>query len=162
MRLSACLLILAACMWAQSDTETAKAAVERAQTVTVSSLDSRLPKVSLKFFLEYEAAGSPITWGICQAGDKKNPGDKSGTSICVEAGFDLNDRVSVSVLISVGGAGSSATPKLIRATVTDMSAQPHTVHRLGDLPMEMHRAKPRLPQEPPIALGLLWIQQNAG
>jgi len=165
MRLSVCVLILGVLGWAQSTTEAEKAAIQRAQSLTVASLDKRLPKVSLKFFLEYEADGAPVTWDICDCVEKtSNPANECGdASTCVEANFDLNDRISVSVVVSVesSGAGSSTAPKLVRATVREMGAV-HTVRRLGDLPMEMHRQKPRLPQEPPMPVASLQISPNEG
>lgn len=157
MRTTACLLVLATFVWPQSTDETDKAAIQRAQGLMVSSLDDRLPKVSLKFFLEYEAAGAPVTWGMCDCGDSDKKHATDSAPIYVEADFDLNDRTTVSVIISLGstGKGVASAAAFLRATVSDMGAVARTVHRLGDLPREIHRPKPRLPQEPPLPVGAL-------
>jgi len=60
--LSPCFLLLTVCSWAQSPSarKTEQAAIQSAKKLLVSSLDSSLPKVSLEFFLKYEAPGVPI------------------------------------------------------------------------------------------------------
>lgn len=163
MHTSACLLLLAAFMWPQSTDESDKAAIQRAQNLLASSLDGRLPKVSLKFFLEYEATGAPVTWSICDCGgsDKaRNSGDT--TPICVEADFDPNNRTTVSVIVSLvsAGEGSGTVPAFLRGTVSNMAAVERTVHRLGDLPMELQRPKSRLPHELPLPAGASFRQRS--
>jgi len=144
-------LLLTTCLWAQTGTE--EVAIREAQSLRASSLDGRLPNISLKFLLEYEARGAPVKWEVRDCGElaAKSTTESGDASTCIEASFDPDDRTSVALIISIpdSGNGSHAAPAtLLRATISDMGAPVRTTRRLGDLPMELHRPKPRLPQEP--------------
>lgn len=84
-------------------------------------------------------------------------GVQTESLLCVQADFDLNDKTTVSVVITLGNpnAEPSPIPALVRATVSNLGVPIRTLHRLGDLPMELHRPKPRLPQELPLQVGAL-------
>jgi hypothetical protein len=153
-------MMLTACLRAQSTADVDKAAIQHAKNLVASSLDGRLPKVTRAFLLNYEAGGAPVTWRICDCKEEAGMparGVQTESPLCVEADFDLNDKTTVSVVISLGNPSAEPTPipALVRATVRNMGVPIRTFHRLGDLPMELHRPKPRLPQELPLQVGAL-------
>ena len=143
-------------LWAQPSAgeKTDEAAIQRAKSVLVSSLDSSLPKVSLEFFLNYEAGGTPIKWGVTDCGEQTgNPSLDHGSDsdMCVEADFE-KDQTDVAVLVSVGRfeKGPSGTPAFFSASLTGPSGQKHSLRRLGELPKELHRPAPRMPRDLPV------------
>ena len=73
--------LFACSLWAQQAADKPeKAAIQRAKNVLVSSLDSSLPKVSLEFFLNYEAGGAPIQWEVNDCGQQsRKPSTDRGT-----------------------------------------------------------------------------------
>jgi hypothetical protein len=155
MILSLCFLLFAVCLCAQSSPadKREKAVIQRAKNLLVSSLDNSLPKVTLEFFLQYEAGDAPIRWEVNDCGEETgNPTMDRGRDfpMCVEADFDVNHQ-AVSVLVSVGTfkKGTSGVPILFSLTITGVSGVVRTLHHLGDLPMELHRPLPKLPQDSP-------------
>jgi hypothetical protein len=144
------LIVFAACAGAQSSTHSSQAAIERAKKLTVSSLDSRLPKVSLEFFLNYEAEGLPVTWKIvdCVEPNTTSPKDLASASTCVEADFSLKNGTTGTVVVSVGSTEQlQEAQKLVRATITNRGGTPRPVQRLGDLPQELQRPAPKGPRD---------------
>jgi hypothetical protein len=142
-------------LWAQPSAgeKTDQAAIQRAKSVLVSSLDSSLPKVSLEFFLNYESGGEDIRWEVNDCGEQTgNPATDRGTDtpMCVEADF-AKDQTDVTVLVSVGTfqKGPSGKPALFGVTVHGPSGRVHSL-RLGDLPKELHRPAPRMPRDLPV------------
>lgn len=149
-------LLLTGTLWARplAGEKTEQAAVQRAKSALVSSLDSSLPKVSLEFFLNYEAGGAPIKWGVtdCEEQTRTPPIDHgSDSDVCVEADFE-KDQADVTVLVSVGTfeKGPSGAPAFFSASVTGPSGQRHSLRCLGDLPKELHRPAPRMPRDLPV------------
>jgi hypothetical protein len=143
-----CLLTVPTLLAAQSsgDINSQKAAIERAQNVLVSTFDSSLPKVTLKFFLESESEGAKIEWEVNDCGEQT--GDAAvdrGRDIptCVEANLKLKDQRSVAVMVAVGSVkkGLSGSPSLFSSTVTDENGS-HSV-RLIELPAQIHRGRPK-------------------
>src|SRR5258708_5987816 len=99
-------VLLTVSLWGQkrSTNGNEDAAILRAKNVLVSSLDRSLPKVSLDFFLKYEAGGSPIHWEVNHCGEQPwSPATDHGSDppMCAEADF-AKDQTDVSVLVSVG------------------------------------------------------------
>jgi hypothetical protein len=169
MILSLWVLLLTVCLWAQpsSTNRTEKAAIRRAKNLKVSTFDRSLPNVSLKFFLRNEGGGAPIKWEVNDCGEQtENPATDRGrdSPMCVEADFDVKDRNAVTVLVSVGTfeGGPSGVPALLRVTITDISGISRPVRHLSDLPMELHRPAPRLPQDLPVPVGALSSVPNHG
>jgi len=71
-RVSGLTLALIACsLWAQPShsNQSEEAAIQRAKTLLVSSLDRGLPRVTLEFFLKYEGRGAPIQWRTIHCGN---------------------------------------------------------------------------------------------
>ena len=82
--------------------------IKRARNLLVSSLDDRLPKVTLEFFLQYEGEGAPIKWSVenCDQQEHQDP----AASICVHAEVALKENRSATVVVSPGKVGTrSAT-----------------------------------------------------
>jgi hypothetical protein len=149
---SLCLLVVAGKIGAQSSQghQLQAAAVERAKSVLVSSLDRSLPKVSLEFFLKYEAEGSPVEWSVGDCGKNDvTPNDPHDMSACVEADFDVNNQ-AVSVVVSMGTSKAGARgPALFSAAITDFAGTVHPLGHLAQLPMMLHRPLRRLPRDNP-------------
>jgi hypothetical protein len=144
--------LFAACACAQSSNGVSQSIIGRAKKFTVASLDSRLPKVSLEFFLNYEAQGLPVTWQIADCGGTNtiSPKDFASDSRCIEADFSLKNGTTVTVVVSVRNSGQTQrVDKLVRATITNLGGTPRPVRRLGDLPMELQRPAPKGPRDLP-------------
>ena len=155
--LGAWLALLSASLCAQStpDRKAVDGSIDRAKHLIVSSVDRRLPKVSLEFFLEYEAEGAPVSWEKTDCGaDAKSRGGND-LPVCVEADFDLHHR-TVAVTVSLGEVTKeSAGPTAFDVTISEPDGATHTVRRLGDLPMELHRPPPKFPAELPTRVSSL-------
>ena len=156
MILSFCLLLIGS-LFAQTPgaDKTDQAAIQRAQSALVSSLDSSLPKVSLEFFLKYESGGADIHWEVNDCGEQKgNPAtDRASDSpMCVEADF-AKDQTDVTVTVSVGTfqKGPSGKLMLFGVTVHGPSGRVHSL-RLGDLPKELHRPTRGMPRDLPLPI----------
>ncbi|HZC24901.1 MAG TPA: hypothetical protein VE866_16300 [Candidatus Binatia bacterium] len=137
-------LLVSICLWAQSPPaeKTEQSAIARAKKIQASTIDTRLPKVSLEFFLSYESEGSPINWDVNDCGEQTgNPSADQGRNLptCVEADFDVHHR-SVSIIIAVG------PPGFFSGTITDADGDSHSIQRLGDLPAQLRRFFPRQPR----------------
>jgi hypothetical protein len=136
--------------------KTEHAALQRAKSALVSSLDSSLPKVSLEFFLNYESGGADIRWEVNDCGEQTgNPVTDRGSDspMCVEADF-AKDQTSVTVLVSVGTFknGPCGAPTLFNMTVQGPSGKIHALRRLGDLPKELHRPTRGMPRDLPVPI----------
>ena len=146
--------LLASFFWAQGPTigKTEQAAIQRAKTTLVSSLDSSLPKVTLEFFLNYESGGADIRWEVNDCGEQTgNPVDRrDDIPMCVEADF-AKDQTTVTVTVSVGTfkKGVSGAPALFYMAVQDSSGKSHSLRRLSELPKELHRPAPKSPRDLP-------------
>jgi hypothetical protein len=142
-------LILASLgLYAQSSgNKQEKAAIDHAKAALVSSLDDRLPKITLEYFLAYESEGAEIHWEVNDCGEQSGNPDADRDRdfpMCVEADFDLHHRaVTVSITIGTFKKGPSGNPALFSASITDPDGKAHPVQRLGDLPKELRRPLPR-------------------
>jgi hypothetical protein len=153
-------LMAAVFLWAQPPTskKIEKAAIRRAKSAMVSTFDRGLPKVTLEFFLNYEAAGATVPWGVADCGEQSgDPAIDRGRDfpMCVEAYFVVKGGISVGVVVAVGTLkkGLSGTPELSSVTVSDSRGGFRTVRQLGDLPKELHRPLPRQPLDIEISVG---------
>jgi len=151
MILSLLVLQLTACSWAQPSSASGmeEAAIRRAKSIVVSSLDRNLPDVRLEFFLEYEGNDAPIRWKVSECGKPSgNPATDRGddSPMCVEAHFVIKSGNAVTVLVSLGKfkAGPAAGAKLLQVSITNMGRTVRSFDHLGDLPMELHRPGPKL------------------
>ena len=155
MILCASLALFTTFAWAQSTSadKTEQAALQRAKSALVSSLDSSLPKVSLEFFLNYESGGADIRWEVNDCGEQSgNPATDRGSDspMCVEADF-TKDQTDVTVIVSVGTfqKGPSGRPALFGVTVHGPRGRVHSL-RLRDLPKELHRPTHGMPRDLPL------------
>jgi len=154
MTLSLWFLIAGVFLWAQphSSSKTERTAIQRAKNVLVASLDRGLPKVSLEFFLKYEAGGEPIHWEVNDCGEEDGSAPSGLDSpMCVEADFQ-KERTGVTVMVLVGTftRGLSRAPTLYGVTVADQGGSSRRVRQLSDLPMELRRPAPRTPRDLPV------------
>ena len=144
--LLACVLVVGVIVQNVREQKTEKAAIERAQNTLVSTFDSSLPKVSLKFFLESEADGAKISWEMNDCGEQSgNPAVDRGRDLptCVEARFTLKDQRTFDVMVALGTVkkGLSGAPTLFSSTMTDENGT-HAI-KLIELPAKIHRGKPK-------------------
>jgi hypothetical protein len=139
------------------DGQAEKAAIQRAKNQIVSSFDRTLPNVTLEFFLNYEAEGAAVKWEVNDCGEQfaiRSPDRKYEDRLCVEADFDFEKQISVTVVVSVGALakGAPGSPALAGVTITDHNGQSVLQH-LSDLPKELHRPYPR--QSRPVLMSAL-------
>ena len=153
------LLVIFSCPLALAEHANDKAAVERAKAILVSSLDSSLPKVSLEFFLKYEAGGEPIHWAVNDCGDEglnHSTHRGQGSGVCVEADFDFKHQaVAVSIALGKDTQKSTKNPSLDSAVITGMGGNRHPLRRLGELPAQLHRPLRRVPRDLPLPTGAM-------
>jgi hypothetical protein len=156
--LSLSFVLLAVSLWGQrqSTNGNQEAAILRAKNVLVSSLDRSLPKVSLDFFLKYEAGGSPIQWEVNGCGEQPgSPASDHGSDppMCAEADF-AKHQTDVSVLVSVGTfkRGPIGVPAFFSVKVNGPGGRSLRLRRLGDLPKELNRPAPRMPRDLPVPI----------
>jgi hypothetical protein len=159
--LALCFLLLAAHLCAQprSEDKMERAAIQRVKNLLVSSLDRSLPNVSLEFFLKNEGGGAPVKWEVNDCGEQTgNPAADEGRDfpMCVEARMDLKDGHTVTVVVTVGTfkRGLVGAPTLFSAAVTYRGLV-RPVHRLSDLPKELHRPQSKQPRDLPTPVGAL-------
>lgn len=132
----------------------AAAAIKHAKGTMVSNFDGILPKVNLEFFLEYEGGGAPIRWEVNDCGEQTSvpaPDRGRDRSICVVANMDSKNGMNLAVFLAVGtvAKGLSSAPALLSVILTDANGFSRDLHRLGELPKELHRPSPRMPKELP-------------
>ena len=159
-RTTSLIFVLLTCsLWAQDPypSKEEEATIQRVKGLLAASLDPRLPKVTLEFFLQYEGEGAPIKWrmGNCdQLGRKPVTNSKQGSTVCVKAEIDLKDNRSVMVVVSLGTPKPRTTsvPTLFSVMITDQGWM-RDVQRLSDLPMELHRPLPKSPRDLPLPAG---------
>ena len=153
------LFALTSSMWPQSRPGAGKetSSIRTAKALLISSLDSSLPKITLEYFLEYEGEGAQILWQAtnCGAQSDNSSADRSRISFtCVQADMDTQSG-SLSVLLSMEQGDKSTTrgPSIIRLAVVDTFGRVHALHRLGEVPKELHRPVPKGPRDLPMPVG---------
>lgn len=126
-----------------------KAALDKGQNVLISTFDSALPKVSLRYFLESESDGAKINWEVNDCGEQT--GDPAvdrerDVPTCVEASFTLKDKRTIDVMVAVGSVktGLAIKPTLFSCTITDENGT--RTLKLIELPAQIHRGRPQAPQ----------------
>lgn len=126
-----------------------RAALERAKSVLVSTLDRTLPRVSLEFFLSNESDGARIQWEVNDCGEQTgSPEANRGRDfpMCVEAEVFLKDQRSLNVSIVVGTfkKGLTEKPWVWSVTLTENDGKVRSI-TLRQIPVELHR-----PERPPV------------
>lgn len=142
---SVVVLCFSANVWSQNAKRDALA-IERVKTTLASSLDTALPRISLKRFLENAGQGVPIQWEVNDCGEQTGePATDAGRDfpLCVEADIKLQDRRGVTLLVSVGTfkRGLQGRPALFSLIVIDEGGEARSLRRLGELPAELQRPK---------------------
>lgn len=149
--LTTCVCLLTSVLLSQSDSE--NTAISQVKRTLASQVDSRLPKVSLEYFLSYEAGGSPVQWEVNDCNTQVGPTvnkHEGGTPVCVEADFDGNRR-SVNVFVSIRTANDAGrnAPAFFDATVTEIDGSQRHLRQLADLPAALHRPMHPSPRDIP-------------
>jgi hypothetical protein len=155
--LSLTLISLSLCALAQTPSlsKNDEQTIQHVKSLLASSFDSRLPRVSLEYFLAYETDGAPAKWiigGCSRQSTDNSDGVGHNRPICVQADFDLNDGGALTILIRVEESQNwkLADASLMTLTVTKSTGNFRQIRSLGDLPMELHRAFPsKIPKDLP-------------
>jgi len=133
-----------------SSTIRERAAVLHAKNLLVSSLDSRLPRISLEYFLAYEAEGVPGKWAIVKC-DNQSKQPNVSPVLCVKTDFELKNGNYLTLVIELEGTqnGKFTGEKMVRVTVNNPTGEVRQVQNLGDLPMALHRRPSKAGSRPP-------------
>lgn len=120
--------------------------VQYVKSLSASSFDSRLPRISLDYFLAYETKDAHAEWIVTRC-DEHAAGPKHNSPICVQADFDLNSGGLLTILIRVDEPQDEQlrSESLVRLEVTEASGHVRQIRNLIDLPMELHRIRPSTP-----------------
>ena len=149
-------LLFPFCLFAQVPPadQTEAGDIRRVKTLLVSLLDRGLPKVTLDFFLKYEAGGAPIKWKVTDCGERMGVLADDRSPLCVAADFSLKDGRAATVLLSVARleSGRREITEFYDGWVTYPGGTIHHFRQLSDLPAELHRPIPKGPRDlpPPI------------
>jgi hypothetical protein len=170
---SLAVLSLSLCASAQprSSDNSTQAAIRYVKTLSTSSFDSRLPRISFADFLSYETGSVQGKWAIVecekQIVPERNYANQDVTT-CVQADYDVKrtehlDRPArslsrgglLTILISVETSknGQFRGEAILNLAVTDATGAVHQIRNLADLPMELHRPPPRTPKDLPVPVG---------
>lgn len=131
-----------------------KNAVQHAKNLLAASLDSRLPRIPLVYFLDYETDGAPRTWMIAPCDKQSKQPDvalTSGAAVCVRAQYELKGGEYLTVLITFEETqtGKLAEQPIVKVMVGQMTGEVRAIRSLGDLPMELHRRLDGAPSKTP-------------
>jgi hypothetical protein len=130
------------------------AVIQYVKNLSAASFDSRLPRVSLEYFLEYETEGAPAKWTIGGCGEpstSRNADPGLNSPICVHADFDLDNGSTLTILIQVEGSQRQKSPDsfVVSLSITELTGSVRQIRSLGDLPMELHRWPAKTPKDLP-------------
>lgn len=133
----------------RSSTKNEEAVIQHVKNLLASSFDTRLPRVSLEYFLAYETDGAPAKWIVTEC---EEHAAKRNSPTCVQADFDLNNGSGLTILIRVEGSRSqnSTDSSVVSLSVTGLTGNVRQIRSLGDLPMELHRMPSRTPKDLPL------------
>jgi hypothetical protein len=130
------------------------AVIQHVKDLLASSFDSRLPRVSLEYFLDYETDGAPAKWILTECekpSANRDVAPRRNSPKCIRADFDLSDGGALTILIRVRESQNpqSSSESLVNLTITDATGKVRQISSLGDLPMELHRWPSRIPKDVP-------------
>lgn len=126
-----------------------QAAIRAAKAALISSFDSNLPRISLEYFLAYEAAGAPVVWDttLCPLTPRR---EAANAHTCVLATIELNDGRLAMVSVAVPTPRMAAGPVELRSVmITDEWGAAVRKISLIELPAAIHRKWPKMPQLDP-------------
>ena len=166
-------LSLSLCDSAQPRTSdnSAQAVIRYVKTLSASSFDGRLPRISLADFLSYESGSVQGNWAVVECEKRATTAGnyaKRDSPTCVQADYDLKPAEHldgparslsrggvVAILISVERAkdGHLGGQAILKLAVTDSTGTVHQIRNPADLPMELHRPPPRTPKDVPFPVG---------
>jgi hypothetical protein len=128
------------------ETKIQQAAIRAAKAALISGFDSSLPRISLEYFLAYEAAGAPVAWDTtpCPLTPRREAGN---AHTCVLATIELNDGRLAMVSVAVPAPGIAAGSVELRSVlITEEWGAAVRKISLIELPAAIHRKWPKTPQ----------------
>lgn len=139
----------------RSSAKTEATAIQHLKNLSASSFDSRLPRVSLEYFLAYETNDAPAKWALTECEKQSTDGNvaqRHNSPHCIQADFDLNDGGALTIVIRVEESQNEQFSNgfLVGLTVLDVTGKVRQIRSLGDLPMELHRLPSRTPKDLPL------------
>jgi hypothetical protein len=170
---SLAVLSLSLCSSAQprrSDNST-QPAIRFVKTLSTSSFDSRLPRISLADFLSYETGSLQGKWAVVGCEKQTVPAaDHANQDLvtCVQADYDVKRSeldtpgwwslsggglVTILVAVKTSTNGQFRADAILNLAFTDVTGVVHQIRNLADLPMELHRLAPRTPKDLPVPVG---------
>jgi hypothetical protein len=143
-------LSLCAVGQARSSSNNDGVVIQQVKNLFASSFDSRLPRVSLEYFLAYETDGAASRWVIseCEKQSANRSADpRRNSSLCVRANFDLNSGGALTILIRVEKSQNEqfCRESVVSLAVTELTGTVRQIRSLSDLPMELHSVFPSKP-----------------
>ena len=153
---SLALISLSLCAPAQTPSANVDAKlIQYVKNLLASSFDTRLPRVSLEYFLAYETGDASAKWTITECKEHSAGGSadaKRNSPTCVQADFDLNNGSGLTILIRVERSRSqkSTDSSVVSLSVTGLTGNVRQIRSLGGLPMELHRVPSRTPKDLPL------------
>ena len=128
-----------------------QAVIQHVKNLPAASFDSRLPRVSLEYFLAYETGDELAKWTVTECEKQPKLNTAPPAPICVQADFDVNGQALVTVLVRTESSLNAQfrANTIVNITFTDQTGSSRRIKNLVDLPMELHRAQPRIPKELP-------------
>jgi hypothetical protein len=122
-------------------------AIQIAKRALISNFDSNLPRISLEYFLNYEAAGASVGWEAMACPLSPRVAINAGAPTCVVATIELPDgRVAmVSVAVNALAKSPGSAVELRSTMITDESGAVRKLP-LIELPAAIHRKWRKMPQ----------------
>ena len=171
--LSLAVLSLSLCASAQprSSDNSTQGAIRYVKTLSTSSFDSRLPRISLADFLSYETGSLQGKWAIVECEKRTVPARDYANQdfpTCVQADYEVKRTehletparslsggglVTILVGVKTSENGQFRSKAILNLTFTDVTGAVHRIRNLDDLPMELHRPPPRTPKDLPVPVG---------
>ena len=145
MRLAVLLLLLleTPLSWAQKlEGKIQRAAIRIAKAALISNFDNSLPRISLEYFLDYEAAGAPVVWEAT-ACPLTSQAANADAYKCVLATVEFRDGRVAMVSVAVGMADKRV--ELRSVMITDENGAVRKLP-LIELPAAIQRMWRKMPR----------------
>lgn len=154
--LSLGLMACSLCVPAQSSSSgiSEQTVIQHAKNLLTSTLDSRLPRIPLEYFLAYETNGTQGKWVVTECGKQSNNvagNPKRKAVLCVKADYELEGGDILTLLIAFDGVkdGQIGDAMILRLTLAEVTGAVRPIRSLWDVPVELHRVPSRVPSRMP-------------
>ncbi len=154
--LSLGLMACSLCVLAQppSSAISEQTVIQHAKNLLTSSLDSRLPRIPLEYFLAYETNGTRGKWVVTECGKLSSNvtvDPKRKDELCVKTDYELKDGDVLTVLIGFDGVkdGQIGDAAILRLTLAELTGIVRPIPSLWDVPLALHRGLSRGPSRTP-------------